>query len=116
MGACTCPVLPDESQRVCWNENRTAARFLTVEAGDVDGIARWAFESLASQPDGTILAVWPDGSMTQEGFGFRGRRENGRLIEPVATFPAKTHLSYHGVHKRLHDGFVRRGLLPQPRD
>lgn len=81
----------------------------------MDGIARWAYDALSSYRDGTILAVWPDGSMTQEGFGFRGRRDDGRLVEPVATFPAKSPLSYSEMRKRVHDGFVRRGLLPHPR-
>jgi CubicO group peptidase (beta-lactamase class C family) len=84
-----------------------------VDAADVDGIARSAFEALAKQPDGTILAVWSNGSTTQEGFGFRGRRDNGRLVEPVATFPAKTPLSFYEIRKRVEVAFVRRGLLPQ---
>lgn len=78
----------------------------------MEGIARWAYEALPAMRAGTVLAIWPDGSTSVEGFGFRGRREDGRLVEPVASFPAQSTASFRDLRRRVVLGFVRRGLLP----
>ena len=91
---------------------RERAKWMTVDVEDVEGIARWAYEALPAMRAGTVLAIWPDGSMSEEGFGFRGRREDGRLVEPVVSFPGGVTTSFWDVRRRVVLGFVRRGLLP----
>ena len=83
-----------------------------VYVEDVEGIARWAYEALAAMRAGTVLAIWPDGSMSEEGFGFRGRRVEKDLFEPVASFPAQSTMSLRELRRRLLLGFVRHGRLP----
>jgi hypothetical protein len=86
---------------------------MVVDVEDVEGIARWAYEALPAMHAGTVLAIWHDGSMSEEGFGFRGRRqEDGRLVEPVASFPGRVTTNFWEVRRRVLLGFVRRGLLP----
>lgn len=80
---------------------------------DVEGICREVYDSLAVTRAGMVLAIWRDGSVTTEGFGFRGRRRSdGSLIEPVASFPGRASLTYYEVLQRLLAGFRRHGLLP----
>lgn len=78
----------------------------------VEDVAREVFERLSRERDGTILAIWKDGSVTVEDFGFRGRRTATGRIEPVITFPSKSPLTYHEVEQRLTAALQRRGLLP----
>lgn len=80
---------------------------------DVEGISREVFDALADTRAGMVLAIWRDGSVTAEGFGFRGRRRSdGTIIEPVASFPGRASLTYFEVLQRLLAGFRRHGLLP----
>lgn len=78
----------------------------------VEDVAREVFERLSRERDGTILAVWKDGEITVEDFGFRGRRTAAGRIEPIVTFPAKAPLTYYDVEQRLTAALQRRGLLP----
>ena len=78
----------------------------------LEEVAREVYERLAKERDGRILAVWKDGSITVEGFGYRGKRTPDGIIEPVVTYPAKAPMSYEEVLERLERGLERRGLLP----
>jgi hypothetical protein len=79
-----------------------------MEEDDLEALARSAYGALAQQPAGTILAVWHDGSFTREGFGFRWRQADGKMIEPVVTFPSKSAISYEELRRRLVDAFGNR--------
>jgi len=58
-----------------------------------------------------VFAVWPDGEVTEEGFGFRGvRRPDGSLEEPVATFVSGARLSPDKIRARIERGARSRGL------
>lgn len=78
----------------------------------VEDVAREVFERLPRERDGTVLAVWKDGTITVEDFGFRGRRTTSGRLEPIVTYPAKAPLSYYEVEQRLVAGLRRHGLLP----
>jgi hypothetical protein len=74
----------------------------------LETLARTVFEALAEQPAGTILAVWHDGSFTCEGFGFRWRQADGRIIEPFVTFRSKSAITYRELRQKLADAFQHR--------
>jgi hypothetical protein len=82
-----------------------------MDRDHVAGIARWACDALSGMRAGTIVAVWADGSMSSEGLGFQGRRDSGRVLEPVATFPAGSMLSFHEIHATLLAAYEKHGLL-----
>jgi hypothetical protein len=83
-----------------------------MEEDDLEALARSVYNALAQQPAGTILAVWRNGSFTREGFGFRWHQAEGKMIEPVVTFPSKSAISYRELRKRLTDAFRIAGLVP----
>jgi hypothetical protein len=85
-----------------------------MEGHEVARLAARAVDTLARLQGGAVLVVWDDASMTTESLGFRGRREAGRLIEPLEAFPAGGLLSYHEVHERLLVACRAHGLLTPP--
>ena len=79
----------------------------------VEEVAREIYERLSQELDGMVIAVWADGTVEVVGFGFRGRRDaEGAWHEPVATYPAKSPMSYREVLERLERGLQKHGHLP----
>ncbi len=69
---------------------------MLLDAGDVvarpGSLASTVFEALASAPLGSVVAVWPDGSVsTHRSLGFRHRKlADGRFEEPLTSFVARS--------------------------
>ncbi|MBI2766511.1 MAG: hypothetical protein HYX53_11455 [Chloroflexi bacterium] len=83
-----------------------------IELGP-EQVARELYERIQTERAGTVLAVWADGSITVEGYGFFARpHRDGHLRRPLASYPAKTSISYHDVLGRLLDGLREHGLIP----
>jgi len=69
---------------------------------EVEAIARLVYDRLETMRAGRVLAVWPDGTVTEEGFGFPGQRRRGDGWESAVTsFPAGTQMSYYDMLQRL---------------
>ncbi|MGE5595921.1 MAG: hypothetical protein ACM3S1_07795 [Hyphomicrobiales bacterium] len=83
------------------------------EEHSVEAVAEDVYRMMRENRYGTVIAVWKDGSITVEGFAFRGRRQpDGARIEPIVTYPSKASLTYREVLERLIAGLQRHGLLP----
>src|SRR6185312_14853061 len=71
-------------------------------AMEVEAIARLVYDRLGTMRAGRVLAVWADGTITEEGFGFPGQRRSGDGWESAVTsFPAGTQMSYYDMLQRL---------------
>ena len=59
----------------------------------------------------TVFALWRDGSVTEEGLGFRKRGQaDGRMDEPLATFVSGRALTSETIRERIAEAMRRRGL------
>jgi hypothetical protein len=75
---------------------------------NVDEMARRIRPVVAQMPMNRVLAVWADGSITDEVFSFveRAAPQGGR-IRPVATFVGGLQLSHSEMVERLDRGLER---------
>jgi|GEM_PF-2913467 len=76
---------------------------------DLDGLAEELHARLQQERDGSVLAVWYDGSITVEPFSFReGRRLPDGSWEPsLISIPAKASLTVHDIRTRLEHALAR---------
>jgi hypothetical protein len=69
---------------------------------DDEDVVRDLYERLKTERAGTVLALWPDGGVTVEGFGFHRQRErDGVMVDPLLTVPAKSPITFRELLERL---------------
>jgi hypothetical protein len=81
-----------------------------------EDVAARVFELMQLEHPRRVIAVWPDGSITVEDFGFYGRRRQDRSWDvPLLSFPAGSMASEHEILQRLRERLRLRALLrPAP--
>lgn len=83
---------------------------------NLDDLVRSVEARLRVSHGSQAFAVWPDGSVTEEAFGFRHREhQNGQLQVPLATFQSDKRMSQAFIRELITIGLRARGLLP-PRE
>jgi hypothetical protein len=82
-----------------------------VNEQEISRVAARTVDTLARLTNGMLLAVWEDGTVTPESPGFAGRRDGGRITQPVETFAAGSLMSFHEVQTRLLVAYRGRGLM-----